>query len=252
MLTQNQVRDNDRSFLLDLYSLGASVHEYTAVGLYHEAQRLSNDQTINAADKPRIQTALRAKIFAEAVASMETVGKLLHAIRNRAPHGVAFRYVQGSESHSEKGLRLFKDPGTDLASQLRLFSAIQDSDLQANLDEMSKALHKIYRAYLDPDESGQEHKNIVNAYRAIKHGSLIVNDPRNLSIWPCNVSTGHAWMITRWPSNSEGSNQLELKEIDADQSSVNRDIDICKQATLLCSNLCQLVIRLIDQKALHY
>lgn len=251
MLNDNQIRDNDRRFLIDFYSLGVAVHEYTAVALYHEAQRLLTDDAISTDDKPRIQMAIRAKIFAEAVASMETVGKLVYAIRNRKSTGIAYRYVQGSEAHSERGLRLFKKKGTNLLDQLQLPS-MRNHGILGDLEAMSEAIHRIYTAYLDPDSAGCERKNIVAAYRAIKHGSLVVNDPRSISIWPCSATTGHVWMITRWPSNTEGLEQLELKEINNDQDAVSGDIDICKQATTLCSNLCQLLICLIDQNALTY
>ena len=99
-------REPIRRFLLDFLSTGSSTHRYVAVGLYHELQLIHNATDIDSDEKPRIQTVLRAKIFSEAVASMETVGKLLYAIKSRTPDGIACRYIRGTVGHSEKGLQV--------------------------------------------------------------------------------------------------------------------------------------------------
>lgn len=253
-LTDEQIQENDRSFLLDFFSLGVSVHKYTAVALYHEAQRVPSDSTIDTADKPRIQSSLRAQIFAEAVASMETAGKLVFAIRERRGDGIACRYVNGSESHSERGLRLFRETEANLLSALRipLGTALPTYVSAQDLDAMSQRLHRMYLAYLDPDDAGRERKHIVEAYRAIKHGSSLVADPRKLSVWSGTFTMGHVWMLTRWPRRNEGSAELEIKEIDMPQRSVTNDIEICRLAEGVCSNLCHLVIDLLNAGNLPY
>jgi hypothetical protein len=253
-LTEEQVRENDLRFLLDFYSLGVSVHKYTAVALYHEAQRVPFDSTIDAGNKLRIQSSLRAKIFAEAVASMETSGKWVYAIRNRHGDGIAYRYVNGGEGQAERGLRLFRRSGTDLLSALRV---PPDLPLPTYftprvLDEMSEHLHRMYLAYLAPDAAGQETKDIVEAYRAIKHGSSLVCDPRKVSIWSGPFTIGHVWMLARWPRRNEGSAELVMKEIEMQQHSVTRDVEICRQTETVCSNLCRLIIDLLKARSLPY
>lgn len=253
-LSDEQVRDNDRRFLRDFLSLGAAVHRYTAIGLYHEAQRIPSDQSIKAEDGPYIQTSLRAKIFAEAVASMETVGKLAYAVRNRRSDGIACRYVRGTEAHSENGLRLFRQPRTHLLSALDIpMDASLPSDAhESALAAMSTSMHLLYLAYLAPAPSGREGKQIVEAYRAIKHGSNLVADPRTVSIWPRAATKGHVWMLTKWPLRAEGNDQLDIKEIGMSQDSVLSNIEMCKLADVMCKNLCQLVIYLLDAGSLPY
>lgn len=257
-LTALELAENDQRFLLDFHSLGASAHEYTATALYHEAQRVCQDANIPHLDKPRIQTVLGAKMFAEAVASIETVGKLLNAIRMRHPDGIACRYVNGTEAHSEQGLRLFRSPAADLLGGLGLPSdehaqeAFGGRPIKRDCESIRDHCHRLYKAYLDPRPDGRERKSIVEAYRAIKHGSNILSDPRKVSIWPIDAEPGRIWMITRWPRKNEGREQLEVKEVGLDQDRVTDYIEICHRSSVVCSNLCLLVIALIRSDLLTY
>lgn len=257
-LTPQEIADNDQHFLGDFYSLGAWAHEYAAIALYHEAQRVPHDTKIPMPDRPKIQTVLGAKMFAEAVASMETVGKLLYAVRNRHPDGIARRYVNGTEGHSENGLRLFRLPSADMMGALNLppvesvDNVLGGESIKADCDGMRNHCHNLYEAYLEPGPNGVERKRAVQAYRAIKHGSLILNDPRLVSIWPVQALQGHIWLLTRWPRQPEGKEQLEIMEAGLDQGPVAGYITICKKSSIVCSNLCQLVIRLLQKGLLTY
>ena len=98
IMDRKMMANLDRQMLLDFYSLGAWVHQYTATALYHEAQSLPTDPNISPDDKPRIQAVLRAKILAEVVASMETLGRFCFAVEHRMHNGFSAAFI--NESHN--------------------------------------------------------------------------------------------------------------------------------------------------------
>ncbi len=258
-LTLEQIQENDRRFLTDFHSTGVWTHEYAAIALHHEALRLPDDTLLDPSDKPRVQMVIVAKIFAEAVASMETLGKLLQAIRARHPDGIAYRYVNGTEHDSERGLRLFRRPPTDLLQVLRLpalpeVEAVlpEPGGVQQTIEAMSEHIQEVYAAYLEPRPDGSEAKSIVRAYRHIKHGSCLVTDPRTVAIWSAQPSPEDVHILTRWPNAQESNEHLELKSVSMREPDVLQNIGICKLASVVGSNLCQLAVKLIDAGLLSY
>lgn len=257
-LTLEQVKVNDYRFIYDFYSLGAWAHQYTATALYHEAQRIPDDHNIALEDKPRIQMVLRAKIFAEAVASMETIGKLLFAIKSRRTDGIASQFVNGSESHSERGLRMFHSTNSTVSELLHLPTADELQSLNSGedvgdfMERLKRVMEGIFQAYLEPNSSGREMKSIVEAYRAIKHGNCLSVDPRTVSVVNVSVRQGHVWMITRWPRRNETMDKLNIKEIGLTEDQVINDMRICEQVATCMSNLCSVLIRLLEAGTLTY
>ncbi len=254
-IADTQIKDNDRRFLHDFFSLGASVHDYTATALYHEAQNVVRDGSISAADRPKIQQALRAKIFCEAIASMETAGKLLNAISRRTGSGIACRYVNGDEADSERGLRLFKAPNTDILGALGLPSSLPPGASSSSLIAMGDLAHTLYLDYLEPEDKpgGRETKDKVNTYRAIKHGSNVVCDPRSVSIWGGSYARGKLRALVHWPEAHEAPAAFQMTDhIDMRPAATSADIETCSQAATLCGNLCQLVVWQLQSGVLSY
>jgi hypothetical protein len=97
-MSPDELQRLDRQWLLDFYSLGAWVHQYTGTALYHELQSIPADPMVEEDDRRRIQAALRAKIVAEVAASHETLGRFCWAIQHRQKNCMAAEFINMEEN----------------------------------------------------------------------------------------------------------------------------------------------------------
>ncbi|MCI0184846.1 hypothetical protein [Sulfoacidibacillus ferrooxidans] len=254
------VESLDRQMLLDFYSLGAWVHQYTATALYHEAQQIPTDKRVSPDDRPRIQMVLRAKIVAEAVSSFETLGRFCFAVRNRGKSGISSRFINMKKNRANDFYRLCtsndKSPESLLRLQDRreLRSIVSPYETDAFFEQLEELLPNLAEAYLDDIEEVSKKRRLTRAYNAIKHGSHIINNIVELSPIHVSVEMGYVPIVTRWPKFGEEINDNTMIFItrSMSQESVTEDLEFIRQIAIVLSNLAQLLILLIDRNELEY
>ena len=267
IMDRNMMIRLDRQMLLDFYSLGAWVHQYTATALYHEAQRIPADAEIAGGDKPRIQAALRAKILAEAVASMETLGRFCFAVEHRIQNGFAAAYVNQSHNVANEFYQDILNLGSinvnpdTLLTKLELPSLQQlqhlplEDDVNEFLTLLSDLLGRIAERYIDDDPNPTARRKLTQAYNAIKHGSHVVGNPPVLTAPFHGTFEQQAITIIRqWPIRDQDitSDSLIFVQRSLSQEAVMEDLQIITDIAKALSNLCQMLIVLLDQNLLTY
>ncbi len=254
------VENLDRRMLLDFFSLGAWVHQYTATALYHEAQKIPSDENVSPDDRPRIQMVLRAKIVGEVVSSFETLGRFCFAVRNRGKSGIASQFINMSRNRAHDFYKLCMSnddsPESLLSIQDRheLKAIVSDYESDAFLENLENLFPILAEAYLDDDHEPTKKRRLTRAYNAIKHGNHIINNIVELSPIPVSIEKGYIPIVTRWPHFGEdiNSNTMIFITRSMSQESVTEDLEFIRQVAVVLSNLAQLLIRLIDKKSLKY
>lgn len=255
----------DRQWLLDFFSLGAWVHQYTGIALYQAAQRIPSDITIAADDRPRIQAALRAKILGEVAGSMETLGRLCWSIQHREPNGIAAEFIN---MRQDQAVSFYKEiligpiTAPNLIKKLGLpplptlvTLALKDN-VEEFLDQLTTALVRYASIYIDPDPTNSTNGSLLRrSYNAIKHGShVIANAP--VLVAPTRISEErHSIYITvRWPKQDEEMSNTTLGMVTRSmkQEDVATDLEVIRTIAVIMTNLCQLLIVLLDRDILTY
>lgn len=266
-MTDDDLRRLDRQWLLDFFSLGAWVHQYTATALYHQAQKLPTDPTVAVGDGPRIQAALRAKIVAEVAASHETLGRFGWAIEHRHDAGMAAQFVNMREDQA-KGFYNGMIPAEltpdklmerwELPRMTELANIAPAAEVNEFLEALATALPRYAAAYLgrDPtDPKAPARPLLTRAYNAIKHGSHVVANPGRLVEPLAGPEDGHViYILTRWPNRDEELSATTVQMItrSLNQEAMTEDLEILRQQAILVSNLCQLLIAVGDARQLTY
>ncbi|QSO50906.1 hypothetical protein JZ785_18750 [Alicyclobacillus curvatus] len=253
------ILEMDRRFLLDFYSLGVWAHQFTAVALYHEAQRVPSDRSIAVDDKPRVQTVLRAKILSEVAASMETLGRLCFAVGTRGRSGIAAHFVNMRFNRATTFYKsLFTSETIEelmkLPNRHKIGKDVELPWVVEFFETLQQRLPSIAGAYLDQQDAPITGNKLGRAYNAIKHGSHIVNNVQELSPVPVDMSLGNVPILTRWPLHSEeiSDETMILISRSMSEEAVNEDLAIIKEVCIIMNNLSQILIRMIDKKALAY
>lgn len=253
------IMEMDRRFLHDFYSLGVWSHQYIAIALYHEAQRVPLDVSITTEDKPRIQMILRAKILSEVTAAMETIGRLCFAVTYRGKSGIAahfinMRFNRANDFYKSLLTSTTVEESMKLPDRHTIESDIEFPWVSDFFKSLQQRLHLIASAYLDQSETRHASNKLGRAYNAIKHGSHIVNNVHLLIPVPVEMSLGNVPVLTRWPIYPEEADNKTMVLITRSMSeeAVNEDLEIIKDIAVLMNNLIQILIRMIDKKTLVY
>lgn len=260
----------DRNWLLDFLSLGAWVHQYTATALYHEAQRIPNDKTIAVDDRPRIQAALRAKILVEVAASFDTLGRLCWSIENRGVIGIAAQFInirkdQATEFYAAV-VKLPADiscvikklglPSLTTLSNLPLGENVEDFLLQ--LITRLRDYGNIYIDHKDTEQPGHPSHTpslLRQSYNAIKDGSYVIaNAPKLIEPITMDADSHAVYIAIRWPQRGDDitTSSLQLVTRSMKQDVVMEDLERIRTVAVIMSNLCQLLIVLLDRNLLVY
>ncbi|WP_088225778.1 hypothetical protein [Desulfosporosinus sp. FKB] len=254
----NMILELDRKMLLDFYSLGAWVHQYTATALYHEAQRIANDTRVALDDRPRIQMVLRVKILVEVVSAMETLGRFCFSIRNREKDGIATCYINMRDNKANEFYNLYK-LGNPILPEILYLPEIKDmeeivdnGDLQ--LESMNELINRIAVAYLDDQGEDFMNRKLKRTYNAIKHGSHIINNIKELVPIPADFVIGEVPIVTRWPYRNEAINNKTMifTTRSMSEEAVLEDLKLIGEISIVLSTLSQLIILLIDKGLLSY
>lgn len=259
IVDEAMVKTLDRNFLLDFFSLGAWAHHYTAMALYHEAQRIPHDASVSDDDKPRIQMVLRAKILGEVAASMETLGRFAFAVRNRGLSGIASLYTNMRENRANDFYRLCKE-GTNAENLLNLpvrsfiETECDNHEISPFMEQIEEMFVTYSDIYLDDKEDYVTAKKLVKTYNGIKHGSHIVNNITTLPPFPVEVQMGMVPVSVRWPMFGEPINEETMVFVTRamGQETVIEDIEYTTRVANALSNLCQLLILMLDKGILSY
>jgi len=251
----------DRAMILDFYSLGAWLNQYTATALYKAAQQIPMDSTVPPNDKPRIQMALRAKILAEVVAAMETLGRFCYAVQHRSPDGFAANFVDMTTNRANDFYRSINMSAMSLIDRLNLPSLdeLEKLHLKADIGGFFSALDEMLQllapAYDDNDTDHSQRRKLTQTYNAIKHGNHVVNNPEILA-HPLSITLSQdpVAIIRRWPKCGDPIDETTMIFVERSMGmdAVKEDLDIVKKIAEALSNLCQLLIVLIDHKQLTY
>ncbi len=257
----------DRQWLQDFFSLGAWAHQYTSVALYQAAQRVPSDPAIAPDDRPRIQTVLRAKILGEVAASMETLGRFCWSIQRREPDGISAQFIN---MRRDQAVPFYKEMLTPPVTAERLLETLrlpQQSTLASLsltedpiefIDQLATGLLRYAAIYVDPGdpsvpESSASRNLLRQSYNAVKHGShLIANPPMLLAPFPIDVDPHSIYMAVRWPKCNEAlsSSTTQMVTRSLRQKEVTEDLNVIRTIAVLVTNLCQLLIHLIDHDLL--
>lgn len=253
------VKTLDRTFLLDFFSLGTWVHKYTALALYHEIQRIPHDVNVLDEDKPRIQMVLRAKILAEVASSMETLGRFAFAVRNRGLSGIASHYTNMREDRANDFYRLCTEGMTaesllNIPDRNIIATECHDHDIPLFLKQIGEMFVAYGDIYLDDTGDYVTAKKLVKTYNGIKHGGHIVNNITTLPPFPIDVQKGMVPVSVRWPIFGEPINNETMLFVtrSMEQEMVTEDIEYTTRTATVLSNLCQLLILMLDKGILSY
>ena len=264
-MDESAMKRYDRQWLLDFFSLGAWAHQYTGVALYQAAQRIPTDNTIAPTDRPRIQAALRAKILGEVAASMETLGRLCWSIEHRAPNGIAAEFINMRE---DKAVPFYKEvviPPITVEGLLKRFNLpplstlttiAVNEDVKEFLEQLSTALVRYASIYIDSDGTNSTNANLLRrSYNAVKHGShVIANAPVLVEPSKIREDPHSIYIATHWPKRNEEMSEATLGMVTRSMKpkDVLDDLDVIRTIAVIMTNLCQLLIALIDQNMLAY
>lgn len=254
----------DQQWLLDFFSLGVWVHQYTGTALYHEMQRIPFDKTIATDDRPRIQAALRARILGETAASMETLGRFCWAIENRNPNGIATQYINMEHDRAKTFYaELLNCPNRDaenVLEQLRL-PLLNDlaklpfnNDVKEFFEQIANVLPRYASVYVDPLLPSNS-SLLTQSYDAIIHGSAVIaNAPTLVSPQIIPEDPHSIYIAVHWPLREEEmcNTTMQLVTRSLKQDAVMEDLDIIRTIAVIMTNLCQFLITLLDQGALTY
>lgn len=259
-MDSSMVENLDRRMLLDFYSLGAWVNQYTATALYHEAQKIPYDKTVPLDDRPRIQMVLRAKIVGEVVSSIETLGRFCFAVRNRGKSGIASHFINMRQNGANDFYKLCMSQSETperllcLTDRRELKVIVSPHEIDGFFEQLDDLLPNLAEAYLDDNHEPTAKRRLTRAYNAIKHGNHIINNIVELSPLPVSVPKGNVPIVTRWPWYGEEINNDTMIFItrSMSQEAVTEDLEFVRKIAVVLSNLAQLLILLIDRKSLNY
>ncbi len=269
-MEDHEISQYDRQWLHDFFSLGAWAHQYTSAALYQAAQRVPSDPAIAVDDRPRIQAVLRAKILGEVAASIETLGRFCWSVQNRQPDGIAATFINMRRDQAVEFFAAMLRPvvtGETLLETLHLPDQSTLASLSLNddpivfVDQLATRLGRYAAIYVDPNASNpsQAAATLGNtsllrqSYNAIKHGShLIANPPLLLAPSPITVDQHSIYIAVHWPERNEtiSPSTTRLVTRSLKEAEVKDDLDVIRTIAILLTNLCQLLIQLIDRDLL--
>ncbi|MHB1681515.1 MAG: hypothetical protein ACYCYO_01625 [Bacilli bacterium] len=255
-MNSKQIRDMDKRMLHDFFSLGAWVHQYTSIALYRQAQQVLNDKDIDKMDLPRIQMTMRAQIAVQAFDSLRLFGRFCSSVLSRGKSGIAYSFLNDNHCINAFYRTQLQDNETientlRIPSREELEQTLGWKGVSEFLTSMQKITKQFAEVILNSDK--EDHYLPIDKFVKSFQKGFIINNPIHLfplELYPRQEEMGYVSIVDKWPLTN--SKELSITRTEMSQDSVLRDLGICKDVSIILSNLCQLLIKMIERDILTY